>query len=150
MSLKPCLDCGTPTNGPRCTEHATAGPRDHIASFNNGRWKTLSKRLRRLAPFCEECATTVNLTVDHVLPVSKFPELTYAVENCRVLCNVCNGKRGNRFTATEAQAVLDRLQTAYRRRPTESGRHRVNVALRARGDTPNGQPDRPRGRRGGQ
>ena len=150
MTLRPCLTCGTPATGPRCPDHTVDRARDHIASFNLGRWKALSKRLRRLSPFCEQCAATVNLTVDHVLPVSQFPELTYAVENCRVLCKVCNGKRGNKFTANEAQDVLDRLQATYRRRPTAAGRHRVSVALRARGDAPNDRPDRPRGRRGGQ
>lgn len=153
MTLKPCIVCGTPANGSRCPEHQpkdTRTNRDHVAWHNNGRWKAMSKRLRRASPFCEWCGDVNALSVDHVLPVSQFPELTYAVENCRVLCKVCNGKRGNKFTHDEANAVLIRLQDSQTRRPTKSGHERVEAAQRAAltwGHTPNDEPDRPGGSR---
>ncbi|BBY42184.1 HNH endonuclease [Mycolicibacterium celeriflavum] len=135
MIARPCIGCGEviPT-GSYCTDCKPADTRtdrEHVAWRNGARWKAFSKRLRRLAPFCEHCGTADDLTVDHLLPVHDYPELAYAAENCRVLCRPCNGKRGNKFSHTEAAAVLRRLESAYNRRPTKSGRERVNVAQRA-------------------
>ena len=153
MTNKPCIVCGTPSAGSRCAEHRlkdTRTHRSHVAWRNDTRWKTLSQKLRRTAPFCEGCFTREDLTADHVLPVSDYPELTYALENCRVLCRSCNGRRGNRFTIADAEGVLARLQAAQKRRPTARGRERVAVAQRAveatRGVAPGRGPDRPVGK----
>lgn len=150
MTLRPCLTCGEPAEQVRCPEHHkdTRTDREHVAWANNGRWKSLSKRLRRLAPWCEQCGATEVLTVDHLLPVSDYPELNYAIENCRVLCKSCNGRRGNRFTRDDAEGVLDRLREAYRRHPTKAGRECVDAAVRAVltwGDAPSSRSDRPAG-----
>lgn len=137
---KPCIKCGEPSPGTHCPGCRPTDTRTTRDRKNNAQWKNLSKRLRRLSPFCEFCGATEQLSVDHILPVSDYPELTYATENCRVLCKQCNGKRGNKFTATEAHTVLTRLQDALRARPTKSGRDRVNVAQKAaltRGEAPN-------------
>lgn len=147
--MRPCLDCGEPTDGPRCPEHTTTDTRvrdkAHVHT-NTARWKALSKRLRKLSPFCELCGAIEQLSVDHILPVSEAPELAYAEENCRIACLTCNGRRGNHFTPEEAHAVLKRLQTTYERHPTKTGRERINVAQRAaqtRGGTPSDQAFRP-------
>lgn len=148
-ALRPCLDCGTPAAGPRCPEHTvtdTRTNRTHVAWRNDAKWKNLSKRLRKAQPWCSQCSTTVDLTVDHIVPVSQAPELAYAVENCDVLCRSCNGRRGNQFTLDEAHGVLNRLEREYKRRPTTTGRARINAAqhvIETWGDTPNGQPFRP-------
>ena len=150
MTLRPCLTCGTPSTGPRCPEHTTDTkhrPKGHVHT-NTTRWKNLSKRLRKLSPFCELCGAREQLSVDHILPVSEAPELVYAEDNLRVGCLSCNGKRGNRFTHDEAHAVLKRLESTYTRRPTAKGRERVNVAQRlaqTRGGTPSDQDPRPGG-----
>lgn len=151
MTLTVCLNCGTPSTGPRCTEHTidTRTERTHIAWRNDARWKALSNRLRKAQPWCSQCHTTADLTTDHIIPVSAAPELAYAVENADVLCRSCNGKRGNRFTLDEAQAVLMRLQATYKRHPAKKGRERIAAAQRAtqtRGDTSPDQPFRPIGR----
>lgn len=153
MTLKPCIVCGTPSSGSRCAEHRlqdTRTNRSHVAWRNDSRWKSLSQKLRRAAPFCEGCFTRDDLTTDHVLPVSEYPELTYSVENCRVLCRSCNGRRGNRFTLEDAAGVLARLEVIQKRRPTARGRERVNAAQRAvqatRGVAPGHGPGRPVGK----
>lgn len=102
----------------------------------------MSRRLRRAAPFCEQCASRSDLCVDHVVPVSVVPELAYAEENCRVLCRSCNGRRGNRWTEAEALAVLARLEDTARRRPSRQARQRAE-ALRSALGTRGGGADRP-------
>lgn len=133
MIAKPCLACGTPGPSSYCDDCRPADkprPRGHIHT-NPTKWKKLSQKLRRMSPFCELCPATGRLTVDHVLPVADYPELAYAVENCRVLCHTCNSRRGDRFTQAEAQAVLERLEQTYKRRPTRKGRERIEAARRA-------------------
>lgn len=134
MSLKPCVVCGDISDRSRCPEHRardTRTNRTHVAWKNNAHWKNLSKRLRRLSPFCETCGAIEDLTTDHILPVDAHPELVYSEENCRILCRPCNGKRGNAYTHEEAQDVLQRLQAAYDRKPTRKAMERLDVAQRA-------------------
>lgn len=133
MISRPCLGCGELIPAATyCRDcQPDPGPRDHVAWANNAQWKNLSKRLRSTQPWCDFCPATTNLTVDHILPVSDYPELTYSTENCRVLCRSCNSQRGNTYTQDEAHDVLTRLQSAYKRRPTRRGRERVAVAQRA-------------------
>ncbi|UHJ58465.1 HNH endonuclease [Mycolicibacterium fortuitum] len=90
-----------------------------------------------------------DLSVDHLLPVSDYPELEYAEENCRILCKPCNGKRGNKFTTADAHTVLTRLQHSYQRRPTKNCRQRVDIAQKAvltRGEGPSGPLPSPVGK----
>jgi len=133
VTLKPCLQCGEPTDQSRCPDHRLKDrplAKGH-AHTNPARWKRLSKRLRNNAPFCEHCGAVDQLQLDHIIPLSAAPELTYADENCRVLCKTCNGRRQDRYTIDEAQHVLQRLQTTYRRRPTRQGRERIAAAQKA-------------------
>lgn len=71
MSLRPCLDCGEPSENSRCSEHAgldrkllTARERGYDA-----RHDALSRRARRLQPFCTECGTSRDLQLHH-LPIA--------------------------------------------------------------------------------
>ena len=43
---------------------------------------------------CAECGTVENLTVDHILPLSKGG--TDDLDNLRLLCRSCNSKKGDR------------------------------------------------------
>lgn len=129
---RPCLVCGEPTRASRCPEHQLKDtPRSHVAYANNARWKSLSKRIRKASPFCEQCGSGDQLQVDHIIPESVAPELAYAEENLRVLCALDNNRRQANYTPDEAQHVLNRLVAAYRRRPTRKGRDRIAAAERA-------------------
>lgn len=70
MTLRPCLDCGEPSQGSRCPEHAglerkaTARERGYDA-----RHDALSRRARRLQPFCTDCGTAEDLQLHH-LPIA--------------------------------------------------------------------------------
>lgn len=112
MTARPCIACGEViSTGTYCTEckPAETGRDRTSAHWNNARWKNLSKRLRAAQPFCDICAGTAHLQVDHLLPVVDFPELTYQTANLRVLCRTCNGRRGASYTVAEAELVLSRL-----------------------------------------
>ena len=65
MTLRPCLDCGEPANGPRCNDHTTDHkPTAHTRGYDAA-WTRLSKRARRLQPFCE-CGAVEDLQLDHL------------------------------------------------------------------------------------
>jgi len=153
VTLKPCVQCGEPSDRSRCPAH---GPKDapkvrdrgHVHT-NTATWKALSKKARRLQPWCTWCGTTDDLCTDHVIPYSVAPELGHSIENCQVLCRPCNGRRGDAFTEADVAAVLHRLYEAYKLHPTRAARERIAAAERAattRGDTPPDQAFRPVGK----
>lgn len=136
MIARPCAGCGDViASGSRCPDcrptRADTPPRTHVAYANLARWKRLSQKLRKAQPWCTWCGITTHLQVDHIIPDSVAPELAYAEENLRVLDAVCNNQRQANYTRQEAQHVLTRLEASYRRRPTATGRHRIQVARRA-------------------
>ncbi|MBN7452622.1 HNH endonuclease [Mycobacteroides abscessus] len=157
MLSKPCIKCGEPAPGTYCS-----GCRPADTRIRNRRgqaaydphWRKLSQRARKLQPWCLDCGAVDDLTADHIIPKSVAPELVHVAANVAVRCRPCNSRRGaTTFTQADAQAVLERLEDDYRRRPTKSGRDRLNVAQRAaltRGDTPNGPSGTPGARRRGQ
>lgn len=134
MTARPCLHCGDLiTTGTRCSSctPVETGRDKTSAHWNTSRWKNLSRRLRRQSPFCELCSSTSNLQVDHILPIVDYPELTYEVENLRVLCRTCNGRRGASFTLAEATDVLNRLLSEQARTRKVKYRKLIPVAQRA-------------------
>ena len=79
--LKPCLTCGEPSTESRCPDHTrpealrargTAEERGYDAA-----WRRLSKRARRLQPFCgwPGCGSSRNLSGEHT------PEAWWRKEN---------------------------------------------------------------------
>lgn len=44
---------------------------------------------------CQYCGANSNLTIDHVVPVSKGGKSTF--ENCVAACQDCNSKKGNKL-----------------------------------------------------
>lgn len=113
MTLRPCLTCGEPSGRSRCDAHRVKAPpkvlpKGHV-HLNPARWKALSKRARRMQPWCLDCGTTEDLTTDHVIPVSEAPELAYKPANIAVRCRPCNSRRGDRCTDTERAEVETRL-----------------------------------------
>lgn len=98
MSLKPCLDCGEPTDRPRCPEHTVDTKASARRRGYTSQWDKTSRRARRAQGFCSDCGSTERLQADH-LPsawerqaAGKPLRLGIDVE---VVCNVCNVKRGS-------------------------------------------------------
>ena len=52
------------------------------------------------AKVCSECGLHIknflDVTVDHIQPRSKYPELALDIENLCVLCRRCNSQKGDR------------------------------------------------------
>lgn len=48
-----------------------------------------------------------NLTIDHIIPVSKAPELAIDESNMRIACKSCNSKKGSRNEGV----FLERMRT---------------------------------------
>lgn len=108
----PCIDCGQPTRpGPRCDECQTNLNRDqdhhrghpHERGYN-WRWRKLSKRARKLQPFCSVCGSTDDLQADHTPEAWRRHEkgLPIRLQDIDVLCGECNraagAARGNHVT----------------------------------------------------
>ena len=55
MTLRPCVVCGEPTTRGRCPQH-----RGYDAA-----WDRLSRKARRLQPFCSDCGAVEDLQTDH-------------------------------------------------------------------------------------
>ena len=52
---------------------------------------------------CAYCGSTIALTIEHILPVSRGGKSTF--ENCVAACTKCNSRKGNR-TPSEAKMYL--------------------------------------------
>lgn len=56
--------------------------------------------VKRLGNICAKCKRKIkkesNLTVDHILPRSKYPHLALDDSNLQILCRSCNSAKGNR------------------------------------------------------
>ncbi|GJF17744.1 hypothetical protein NGTWS0302_16910 [Mycolicibacterium cyprinidarum] len=109
--MKPCLDCGTPSTGSRCPEHTvdtkpTATHRGYDAA-----WKRLSKRARRLQPFCTHCGSTADLQTDHTPQAwaRKAAGKPLRLQDVQVLCGPCNRVAGaaRGHTATRGDNPTD-------------------------------------------
>ena len=99
MTLKPCLDCGEPSDSSRCSEHKltivdtrpTAAQRGYDAA-----WHRLSTRARTLQPFCSDCGTTEDLQCDHTPEAwqRKAKGKPIRLRDVDVVCGPCNRERG--------------------------------------------------------
>lgn len=128
MSMRPCLDCGLPSHESRCPEHTREEAREQQARrdarrdrshvhTNNARWKNLSKRLRRLSPFCALCSAIDQLQVDHIVRVVDRPEWAYEEANLRVLCRRCNSSLSLVPASPEVEAAIaDEIRRRKERR----------------------------------
>ena len=95
MIWRPCASCGEPSPGTRCPDctvereaRVTERKGSATARGYDARWQRLSARARRMQPFCTDCASTDDLTADHLV----WPARTLA--DVDVVCRPCNSKRG--------------------------------------------------------
>lgn len=95
MTLRPCLVCGEPAEGPRCDVHALRKPAAAARGYD-AHWTRLSKRARRLQPFCTDCGATEDLQADHTPQAweRKAAGLAIRLADVDVVCGPCNRRRG--------------------------------------------------------
>lgn len=95
--LRPCLECGELSEGARCPEHRPpARSRPYREVGYDSAWDRLSKRARRMQPFCSDCGTTEDLTCDHLPSAWERKEqgLPIRLEDVDVVCRAHNSSRG--------------------------------------------------------
>lgn len=106
VTLRPCLDCGTPTAGSRCPTCQPARQRTIGSAHQRGydsTWRRLSQRARRLQPWCSACGAVENLTTDH-LPSAwqrRAEGKTIRLADVAVVCGPCNTRRGSSRPGTD-------------------------------------------------
>lgn len=96
--LAPCRDCGELSDQSRCPEH-----RPKVHSLGNAkergydwRWEKLSRRARKLQPFCTDCGSKTDLQTDHSAEAWERHErgLPIRLVDVEVVCGSCNRRRG--------------------------------------------------------
>lgn len=67
----------------------------HQRGYDNT-WQRLSKRARKLQPFCEDCGSTDDLTGDHTEEAWRRREAGKVIrlQDIAVVCRRCNSERG--------------------------------------------------------
>lgn len=112
MTLRCCLDCGVPADGPRCPEHTIDTKTSATDRGYDHAWTVLSRRARRLQPFCTDCGSTEDLQTDHTPEAwaRKAAGKTIRLSDAQVLCGPCNrdagAARGPSATREEAPQAL--------------------------------------------
>lgn len=98
---KPCLDCGEPSTSSRCPAHRRQHRAQQVGSSRDrgydAAWDRLSRRARKLSPFCEVCGSTDDLQLDHKPSAwrRKAEGKVIRLEDVRVLCRLCNVAAGS-------------------------------------------------------
>jgi 5-methylcytosine-specific restriction endonuclease McrA len=117
--VRPCLGCGelvdTGSRCPDCRLPRPSRPSTAHPALRTARWTNLSKQLRKRSPFCEECGSTQNLCVDHIIAVSEDESLIFDKANLRVLCRLHNQRKKDNVTDAERQRVHDAIAARKRR-----------------------------------
>lgn len=95
--LKACPDCGAPTPRTYCDDHRR--PERKASATQRGydsTWNRLSRRARRLQPWCSDCGSVEDLTVDHSQEawLRKEAGLPIRLVDVDVVCRACNSRRG--------------------------------------------------------
>lgn len=114
MTLRPCLECGTPSPRPRCPEHT---PRDTKTSAHkrgyDWQWTRLSKRARKLQNWCTDCGATEGLQADHTPQAWARKEAGKPIrlQDIAIRCGPCNrsagAARGNAVTRGDAPSTAE-------------------------------------------
>ncbi len=120
MTLRPCLDCGQPSPDARCSP----------CRGYDSRWDELSRRARKLQPFCSDCGATENLQADHSPEAwtRRAAGKAIRLKDIDVVCGPCNTERG--------QARPDALQHNSIRRSEGGEAPRANAQPRPPSRTP--------------
>jgi hypothetical protein len=74
---------------------------DARSFYASAEWNIIRTLVLKETPHkCQDCGKMIrkksDLTVDHVLPRNKYPNLALERSNMRVLCRTCNSKKGDR------------------------------------------------------
>lgn len=107
MLSKPCLDCGDDAEhgSSRCAQCRRPRDRSHEPSASqrgyDSRYRIVRSRALRMQPWCTDCDSDQNLTVDHsarsweLIKQGQRPSLDWFTAGLlTVCCMACNQRRG--------------------------------------------------------
>ena len=67
-----------------------------IHNFNYHEWWEKVLETEGICPECKEDVGIYQLTMDHIIPISKAPKgFIYTIEGIKPLCKLCNSSKGN-------------------------------------------------------
>ena len=118
--MKPCLVCGTPSNGPRCPEHVLPDTRpsrvrrDSIGSSARSRLRR--KVLARDSFTCRWCGVVDRsgriLEADHTTPLHLGGD--HSMENLQTLCRICHSTKSKAEQSSLAESRRQARREAER------------------------------------
>ena len=78
---------------------------DRELFYSSPEWRALRQQvIKEDGTTCAECGVRINsskdITVDHIVPRSLYPELALKRDNLQVLCRSCNSSKGDRNTVS--------------------------------------------------
>lgn len=118
MTLRPCIECGEISEAERCDEHRLKS-RDRLngdghalnaqARGYDAAWNRLSKRARRLQPFCSDCGATEDLQCDHTPQAWARHAVgkVIRIKDVDVVCGSCNRRRGSARPGADRRSAFD-------------------------------------------
>lgn len=77
-------------------------------------WRRLREQVLAEEPVCRYCGIRASTTVDHVLPLSRFPHLAHVRSNLTGACTSCNGSKHDRAAPTSRRPSPSQRQTQLR------------------------------------
>lgn len=108
---RPCVTCGEPSPDTRCPAHTVDTKPSATSRGYDHHWDALSRRARRMQPWCLHCGAVDDLQADH-LPQAwerRNRGLPIRLADVQVLCGTCNRAAGNaRPTGGRAQEAPKR------------------------------------------
>lgn len=112
MTLRPCVECGEPSEQAHCDEHRVDHKPTAVARGYDAAWTRLSCKARALQPFCSDCGATDDLQADHTPEAwaRKAAGKPIRLRDVDVVCGPCNRARGaaRGDTATRGGAPTSR------------------------------------------
>lgn len=93
--------------------------RNIIHDFSRDDWRKMVEETNGICPKCKKYVGINNLTLDHILPISKAHKgQHYSIDMVQPLCFVCNSKKNDKFTKDEVMELFGRL-TDYNEEDTK-------------------------------
>jgi len=77
-------------------------------------WRRLREQVLAEEPVCRWCGVRASTVVDHLLPLSRYPEMAHSRANLAGSCTWCNGSKGNRAAPTSRRPAPSQRQTQLR------------------------------------
>lgn len=78
--------------------------------FTKEEWDEKVEATNGVCSFCNQHIGYENMTLDHILPISKAPEgFIYSIEDIQPMCRPCNSSKNNKITLENKQIKITNL-----------------------------------------